>query len=140
MSKIGNILVRIAIGLFLCVSGIVLFTNGGKYDITASAIRQLTDVFDSDVITNILIYVYGGIELLCGAFILISLITGEQFKKINSLFMLIVIIVWIITMVLCDFLGNNGFFNAVKEGHLLSWILYFVNHLIILGSLLVMRD
>ncbi|MBP3608669.1 MAG: hypothetical protein J6J11_10185 [Treponema sp.] len=126
-----RLVLQIAVGAMLAVGGIWALQGGG--DFGANAIR---DVFNGDI-EKILVIVFGVVELLAGIFLIIELFVGD-FGKLDNILMLIILIVWIVAIVLSDFLGGNGLFNGGAK-NFLAWLYDFANHLIVLGALLVCR-
>ena len=84
---IGRLLLQLALGAMLAVAGIWSFQGHG--DDAVGAIRA---VFDGNV-ENVLVVVFGVIELLAGIFLILELFMGDQFGKLDNILMLIVMIV-----------------------------------------------
>ncbi|MCI7080902.1 hypothetical protein, partial [Treponema porcinum] len=103
---IGRLLLQLALGAMLAVAGIWSFQGHG--DDAVGAIRA---VFDGNV-ENVLVVVFGVIELLAGIFLILELFMGDQFGKLDNILMLIVMIVWIVAIVLMDFLAKGGLLNG----------------------------
>ncbi|MGN0738849.1 MAG: hypothetical protein ACI4LX_01595 [Treponema sp.] len=127
----GRFLLQIALGAMLVVGGIWALTGGGDFGCAA-----LATVFNGSVLKTLKI-VFGVIELLAGVFLIIELFTGDIFGKLDSLLMIIIWIVWIVGIVLGDFLGGAGLF---KSGFSWGWLYSFASHLIVLGAMLCVKD
>lgn len=129
---IGRVLLQLALGLMLTIAGIWALMGGG--DDGVGAIRSL---INDRTIEQILVICYGVIELIAGVFLVLALFMGDRFGSFGSAIMIIIMIVWIITIVLIDFLGGNSIFH---RRDVLSWIYQFSKHLIVLGALIYLKD
>ncbi|MBP5588049.1 MAG: hypothetical protein J6X37_04920 [Treponema sp.] len=127
----GRLLLQIALGAMLVVGGIWALTGGGDFGCVA-----LKAVFSGSLLKTLKI-VFGVIELLAGAFLIIELFAGDIFGKIDNILMMIIWIVWIVAIVLGDFLGGSGLFKA---GFSWEWLYGFAAHLIVLGAMLNLND
>lgn len=132
-ASIGRLVLQLALGAMLAVAGIWAFQGGG--DAASDAIKR---IFGGDV-GNILRIVFGVIELLAGVFLILELFMGDQFGKLDNILMLIVMIVWIVAIVLMDFVGNGGLFNGGID-NFLKWLYTFAGHLIVLGAMITLND
>ena len=130
--SLGRLLLQIAVGAMLTVAGIWALQGGG--DAGISAIKYLIGARDFE---RILCITFGIIELIAGVFLILELFIGDKIGSVGKILMLIIIIVWIIAIVLIDFLGNNGLF---KQNNFLKWLYDFAYHLIVLGALLVLQN
>ncbi|MBO4630205.1 MAG: hypothetical protein J5687_09680 [Treponema sp.] len=130
--SIGRLLLQIAIGAMLTVAGIWALQGGGDEGI--AAIKYLIGARD---VERILCIVFGIIELIAGVFLILELFIGDKIGALGKILTLIIIIVWIIAIVLIDFLGNHGLF---KQNNFLNWLYNFAYHLIVLGALLVLQN
>mgnify|MGYP003523944306 FL=1 len=131
---IGRLLLQLALGAMLAVAGIWSFQRHG--DDAVGAIRA---VLDGNV-ENDLVVVFGVIELLAGIFLILELFMGDQFGKLDNILMLIVMIVWIVAIVLMDFLAKGGLLNGFNAKNFLEWLYTFAAHLIILGAMITVND
>ena len=130
--SIGRLLLQIAVGAMLTVAGIWALQGGGDEGI--AAIKYLIGARDFE---RILCIVFGIIELIAGVFLILELFIGDKIGALGKVLTLIIIIVWIIAIVLIDFLGNHGLF---KQNNFLNWLYNFAYHLIVLGALLVLQN
>ena len=130
--SIGRILLQIALGLLLTVAGIWTFMGGGDEGVSA-----IKNVIDNKTLETILIYAYGVIEVISGVFLILSLFIGDSLGAFGNILMIIIMIVWILAIVLIDFLGAGSIF---RTRNLLNWLYQFAGHLIILGALLILHD
>ena len=130
--SLGRLLLQIAIGAMLTVAGIWALQGGGDEGI--AAIKYLIGARDFE---RILCIVFGIIELIAGVFLILELFIGDKIGALGKVLTLIIIIVWIIAIVLIDFLGNHGLF---KQNNFLNWLYNFAYHLIVLGALLVLQN
>lgn len=132
---IGRLLLQLALGAMLAVAGIWSFQEGHGDD----AVGAIRAVFDGNV-KNVLVVVFGVIELLAGIFLILELFMGDQFGKLDNILMLIVMIVWIVAIVLMDFLAKGGLLNGFNAKNFLEWLYTFAAHLIILGAMITLND
>ena len=130
--SVGKLLLQIAVGAMLTVAGIWALQGGGDEGI--AAIKYLIGARDFE---RILCIVFGIIELIAGVFLILELFIGDKIGSLGKILTLIIIIVWIIAIVLIDFLGNHGLF---KQNNFLNWLYNFAYHLIVLGALLVLQN
>lgn len=128
----GRLLLQIALGAMLVVGGIWALTGGGDFGCAA-----LATIFNGGGVFKALKIVFGVIELLAGVFLIIELFTGDIFGKLDNLLMIIIWIVWIVGIVLGDFLGGAGLF---KSGFSWAWLYAFASHVIVLGAMLCIND
>ena len=125
-------MLNLAVGVMLAVGGIWALQGGGDEGI--AAIKYLIGARDFE---RILCIVFGIIELIAGVFLILELFIGDKIGSLGKVLTLIIIIVWIIAIILIDFLGNHGLF---KQNNFLNWLYNFVYHLIVLGALLVLQN
>ncbi|WP_296028485.1 hypothetical protein [uncultured Treponema sp.] len=126
------LILQIAVGAMLAVGGIWALQGGG--DFAARAIKGLV----SGNAGNILVIVFGVIELLVGVFMILKIVIGDRFGSFGTVLALIAIIVWIVAIVISDILGANGILNGGAK-NFLEWLYTFAQHLIILGAILAVR-
>lgn len=127
--SIGRLLLQIGLGLMLAIAGIWALQGGG--DAAANSLRH---IFDGDV-EKVMVIIFGIIELLAGIFLVIELFIGDRFGSLGKILELVVIIVWVIAIVLMDFLGGN-----LLEPNFLSWLYTLAIHCAILGGLLYIHS
>ena len=130
--SLGRLLLQIAVGAMLTVAGIWALQGGGDEGI--DAIKYLIGARDFE---RILCIVFGIIELIAGVFLILELFIGDKIGSVGKILTLIIIIVWIIAIVLIDFLGGNGLF---KQRDFLKWLYNFAYHLIVLGALVMLQN
>lgn len=122
-------ILNIAVGALLAVGGIWALQGGG--DFACDALKQ---IFSGDA-KKIAVLVFGVIELLSGIFIILQLFIGDRMGKLGSVLKLIIVVIWIVAIVLADFL-NGGFLAP----NILCWIYNLAMHLVVLCALLITRD
>lgn len=132
-NSIGRVILQLALGVMLAVAGIWALQGGGD-----ASIKAIRSIFSGNV-SNIIRIVYGIIELLAGILLVVELFAGDRFGKFDNILMLIVMIVWIIAIVLVDFMGSNGILNGGAK-NFLSWLYQFSSHLIVLGSMIYLTN
>lgn len=125
----SRLLLQISLGAMLAVGGIWALMGGGDFGCTA-----LSAIFKGDALKIVKI-VFGVIELLAGVFLIIELFTGDVFGKMDNILMIIIMIVWVVAIVLGDFL--NGSF---LKPSFVAWLYSFASHLIVLGAMLALND
>lgn len=121
------VILNLAVGAMLAVGGIWALQGGG--DFACTAIRA---IFDNDA-EDILIIVFGVIELLSGLFIILQLFVGDRLSRLGTILKLVIVIVWGAAIVIADILNGNF-------SNFLSWLYTLSGHLIVLAALLVTRD
>ena len=104
--SLGRLLLQIAIGAMFTVAGIWALQGGG--DAGVAAIRRLIDAKN---VESILCIVFGVIELIAGVFLILSIFIGDKFGSFGKILMIIIMVVWIIAIVLIDFLGDGSLLN-----------------------------
>ena len=68
-----------------------------------------------------------------------ELFIGDKFGGFGNVLMFIIMIVWIIAIVLIDFVGRGGILNGGARDFL-SWLYDFSYHLIVLGAIIYLKD
>lgn len=129
------LILQIAVGAMLAVGGIWALQGGG--DFAARAIKGLVSGNVGNI-GNILVIVFGVIELLVGVFMILKIVIGDRFGSFGTVLALIAIVVWIVAIVLSDILGASGILNGGSK-NFLEWLYTFAQHLIILGAILAVR-
>ena len=122
--NIGRFILQIALGLFLALGGIWALNGGG--DEAAKWLSKQADVLK---------IIFGVVELLAGIFLILELFMGDVFGKLDKILMIIIMIVWIVGIVLLDFL--NGKF---LKPDVLPWLYQFAGHLLVLGAMVYLND
>ncbi|MCR4899248.1 MAG: hypothetical protein K5907_00335 [Treponema sp.] len=133
--SLGRLLLQIAIGAMFTVAGIWALQGGG--DAGVAAIRRLIDAKN---VESILCIVFGVIELIAGVFLILSIFIGDKFGSFGKILMIIIMVVWIIAIVLIDFLGDGSLLNHGSRWNFLSWLYNFAYHLIVLGAIVVLQN
>ncbi len=127
--SIGRLILQIALGLLLAIAGIwALAGKGGD-----EAYKALTGLINGNAGKAIGL-IFAVIELLAGILLVLECFVGDKFGKFDNILGWIVIIVWIIAIVLADFLNGN---LAVSK---LDWWYKLAGHVVILGALLELND
>ncbi len=122
-------ILNLAVGAMLAVGGIWALQGGG--DFAENAVRS---IFSGDL-GKILGIVFGVIELLSGIFIILQCFIADRFGKLGQILKLIIVIVWVVAIILADFLNGN-----FLSPNFLGWLYALSGHLIVLGALLITRD
>ena len=124
--SVEKLIIQLSLGLLLAVGGIWGLQGGGDF-----GINSLKSVFSGSA-ENIAVIVFSIIELLAGIYLVLELFIGSL-GKFKSILMLIIMIVWIVAIVLSDFIDGN-FHNFMK------WLRNFAGHLVVLGSILFCKN
>ena len=104
--SVEKLIIQLSLGLLLAVGGIWGLQGGGDF-----GINSLKSVFSGSA-ENIAVIVFSIIELLAGIYLVLELFIGSL-GKFKSILMLIIMIVWIVAIVLSDFIDGN-FHNFMK--------------------------
>lgn len=129
-TSFSSVILRLALGIMFAVGGIWALQGGG--DAACDVIRSYTN----STLETVLVIAFGVIEILSGLFLLISIFTGSRPSYIR-IFLWILFIMWIIAIVLMDFLGHGGILNGGTK-NFLRWLYTFASHLIVLGGIFVL--
>ena len=145
-ASIGKLILQLAIGALLVVAGIWVFSNtqsGG--DETVKAIRK---IFDNKDFGKMIGIVFGAIELVAGAFLILEPFVGI-IRNYTSLVIIAVLAIWIVATILIDFCGTGSggllkpsiaIGDIEKTEDFLKWLYQFAGHLTVIGALLYLRD
>lgn len=132
---VGLIILQIAVALFLLVSGVTGLLNSSAGDL-APVVAFFNSMFESNSIVTIIVIVLSIFEIIAGVFLLLELFTTDL--RITDMILLIFIILWIVNIVLVDFIGPIGegtiFRNVNSVLHYLSTL---SSHLMVLGALIL---
>lgn len=129
----GTLILQIALGLLFIVSGIWTL-QGGKGDEIVSAFYS---IFSKDI-AHICCIVFGIIELVVGFFLLLRLFVTMN-TNLDTVLVYIIMICWIAAIIIIDFVGKNGIINNL-DSNFLSFLNRFARHLLILGSIIKVKD
>lgn len=128
-ASLGKLLLQIALGAVLIVAGICAFTGGGDFGTIA-----FSNIFKGSAL-NVVKIIYGIIELVAGVFLILELFVGDRFGKFDNILNLIVIIIWLIAIILGDFI-----YGLFRGASFLPWLLTFAEHVLLIGALLNLND
>lgn len=142
---IGFVLLQIALGLFLIVSGLFTIQLDGGFlgnvqaSFSGNEVANAVRSFLKGDVANIVIFILGICELLAGIFLLISFFVNVG--KIEDTILLIIMIVWILVIVLVDIIGNGGLLNGALKSFssILSFLKVLSNHLLVLASIIIVK-
>lgn len=145
-ASIGKLILQLAIGALLVVAGIWVFSNtqsGGD-----EAVKAIRKIFDNKDFGKMIGIVFGAIELVAGAFLILEPFVGI-IRNYTSLVIIAVLAIWIVATILIDFCGT-GFGGLLKPSiaigdiekteDFLKWLYQFAGHLTVIGALLYLRD
>ncbi|MGP1474618.1 MAG: hypothetical protein ACTTJ1_04340 [Treponema sp.] len=131
--SLGRLLLQIALGAMLSVAGIRALQGHGD-----DAVRAIQSLVSGNT-GNLLGIIFGVIEIVAGILLIIELFAGDRFGTFDNILNLILIVVWIIAIILIDFIGSKGIFHSGTKD-ILTWIYTFAGHLVVLGSLIYLND
>lgn len=131
--SIGTLVLQIALGLLFIVGGIWTI-QGGRGDELATAFYS---IFDNDI-AKVISIVFAIIEMVAGVFLILRLFLNIN-TKLDTLLLLIIMIVWIVAIILMDFLGSDGIAKNLDSGFL-GWVNRFARHLLVFGAVLKVKD
>lgn len=145
-ASIGKLIVQLAIGALLVVAGIWVFSNtqsGGD-----EAVKAIRKIFDNKDFGKMIGIVFGAIELVAGAFLILEPFVGI-IRNYTSLVIIAVLAIWIVATILIDFCGTGSggllkpsiaIGDIEKTEDFLKWLYQFAGHLTVIGALLYLRD
>ncbi len=131
--SIGMLVLRIALGAFLIVSGIITL-QGGKGDDGVVAINYL---FNGNL-AKLLCILLGLVELVAGIIVILKLFVPIG-GALNSILMLIIMIVWIAAIILIDVMGKGGIFNGFGRD-MIHFLQTLASHLLVLGAIILVQE
>jgi uncharacterized membrane protein YphA (DoxX/SURF4 family) len=131
--SIGTLVLQIALGLLFIVGGIWTI-QGARGDELAAAFYS---IFDNDI-AKVISIVFAIIEMVAGVFLILRLFLNIN-TKLDTLLLLIIMIVWIVAIILMDFLGSDGLLKNLDDGFL-GWVNRFARHLLVFGAVLKVKD
>lgn len=145
-ASIGKLILQLAIGALLVVAGIWVFSNtqsGGD-----EAVKAIRKIFDNKDFGKMIGIVFGAIELVAGAFLILEPFVGI-IRNYTSLVIIAVLAIWIVATILIDFCGTGSggllkpsiaIGDIEKTEDFLKWLYQFAEHLTVIGALLYLRD
>lgn len=145
-ASIGKLILQLAIGALLVVAGIWVFSNtqsGGD-----EAVKAIRKIFDNKDFGKMIGIVFGAIELVAGAFLILEPFVGI-IRNYTSLVIIAVLAIWIVATILIDFCGTGSggllkpsiaIGDIEKTEDFLKWLYQFAGHLTVIGALLNLRD
>lgn len=145
-ASIGKLILQLAIGALLVVAGIWVFSNtqsGGD-----EAVKAIRKIFDDKDFGKMIGIVFGAIELVAGAFLILEPFVGI-IRNYTSLVIIAVLAIWIVATILIDFCGTGSggllkpsiaIGDIEKTEDFLKWLYQFAGHLTVIGALLYLRD
>jgi uncharacterized membrane protein YphA (DoxX/SURF4 family) len=131
--SIGYFFLQIALGLFFLVSGIWTLQGSSGNEI-AIAIKSIL----SGDTAQIWCIVFGIIEVLAGIFLLLRMFVTFS-APIDTVLMVIIMIAWIASFVLIDFIEKG----ALPDGNfasILKWLKALAYHLLVLGAIITVKN
>jgi uncharacterized membrane protein YphA (DoxX/SURF4 family) len=134
---IGLIILQIAVALFLLVSGVTGLLNTSAGDL-APVIKFFNGLFNSTSIVTIMIIVLSIFEVIAGFFLLAELFTTDL--RITDMIVFVIIVLWIVNIVLVDFIGPIGEGSIFRStASVLRYLNTLSSHLMVLGALILVN-
>lgn len=132
----GRTVLQIGLAFFLIVAGVIGLVNSTAGELGA-VVGMLKDLFRSQTIATIIVISIAVAEIVAGVFLIVELFSVAL--RITSTILLVFIVLWIVNIILVDIIGavNSNVFGST--GSVLSFLKQFSSHLMVLGSLLVVR-
>ncbi len=140
-SSIGNIILRIALGLFLLAYGILTVqTNGSFLGLGGNEVSEAVRGFLRGEAANVVIIVIGICAIVAGAGVLVSFFV--PLGAAMTIFYTVVLLVWLVVIIVVDILGRGGLFNGAFRSFnsFIGFIQNFAQHVLVLGAMLVARQ
>lgn len=135
---ISSVFMQIALALIFIVSGVTILRYGLKSGDEVVKAFTSTSFLNANA-TKILCYVYAVIELIAGVFLFIRLF-AVMGTGIDTIFMVIISICWVIAIVFVDFLSKkSGIIYNPKPEFIFSWLSRFAYHLLVLAAIIRVR-
>lgn len=133
--SIGVVLLQISVALFLLVSGITGLLSSSAGDL-APVVEFFNSLFKSSSVLTVMIIILSISQIIGGFFLITELFTTDL--RITDMILVILIILWIINIVLVDFVGPFGSGSILRStGSLLRYLGTLSSHLMVLGALVL---
>ena len=131
----GLIILQIAVALYLLVGGVTGLLNTSAGDL-APVIKFFNGLFNSSSIVTIMIIVLSIFEIIAGFFLLAEIFATDL--RITDMILFVIIILWIVNIVLVDFIGPIGsgsIFHSMDS--VLRYLSTLSSHLMVLGAMIL---
>lgn len=133
--SIGVVLLQISVALFLLVSGITGLLSSSAGDL-APVVEFFNSLFKSSSVLTVMIIILSISQIIGGFFLITELFTTDL--RITDMILVILIILWIINIVLVDFVGPFGSGSILRSTQsLLRYLGTLSSHLMVLGALVL---
>ena len=142
----AGLVLRIALGLFLIISGIMTlqldagFIGKVQASLSGNEIATAVHSFLKGDMANVVVILLGILELVAGGFLLAELFV--ETGSISKLALLIIMILWVVVIILVDILGDGGLLGGAFKSFktLLAFLKSLTNHLLVLGAILYVKE
>ncbi|HHU36062.1 MAG TPA: hypothetical protein GXZ47_02415 [Treponema sp.] len=133
--SIGVLLLQISVALFLMVSGITGLLSSSAGDLEP-VVRLFNDLFNNSSVLTVMIIILSISQIIAGFFLIVELFTTDL--RITDMILFIFIILWVINIILVDFIGPFGSGSILQStASLLSYFSTLSSHLMVLGALVL---
>lgn len=133
--SLGLIVLQIAVALYLLVSGVSGLIGSSAGDLQP-VVAFLNGLFSSPTIVTFIIIALSVAEIIAGFFLITELFTTDL--RITDMILMIFIVLWIVNIVLVDFIypiGDGKSFRSVSA--VLRYLSVLSSHLMVLGALVM---
>ncbi|MBN1616273.1 MAG: hypothetical protein JW875_03095 [Spirochaetales bacterium] len=135
--SVGIIIIQISVALFLLVSGITGLIRSSAGDL-APVVGFLADLIRNGSVLSIMVIILSVCEIIAGFFLITELFTTDM--RITDMILFLFIILWIINIVLVDFIGPIGEGSSFRStSSVLGYLSTLSSHLMVLGALIVVN-
>ena len=132
MDRIGNLVLNIAVALYLLANGILGLGKKGAFQKKAAFQEMAETIFKGDT-ANLVAIILSVVALIAGVLLLLQLFKIAVPRV--ELLMIIIIIVWVVFIVIVDII------NPIQgKIDILPYLLQLSAHLMVLGALLSARQ
>lgn len=132
---IGVLLLQISVALFLMVSGISGLLSSSAGDL-APVIAFFNRIFNNSSVLTVMIIILSISQIIAGFFLIVELFTTDL--RITDMILFVFIILWVINIILVDFIGPFGSGSVLSStASLLRYFSILSSHLMVLGALVL---
>ncbi len=145
-SSPSKIVLRIALALFLIVTGILTlqldsgFLGKLQAGFSGNEIATAVHSFLKGDMANVVIVCLGILELVAGLFLILEFFMDT--RAFSGLALLVILILWIVVIVLVDVIGKGGLLDGAfkSSAAFLSFLKVLGAHLLVLGAIMSAQE